>query len=62
MKFFDISLAITLKMCIVFFYLYRKKKDLITEIETLKNQYVDRENEVIRLQELLDRGQSDKIK
>ena len=62
MKFCDISLAITLKMCIVFFYLYRKKKDLITELETLKNQYIDRENEAIRLQELLDHVQFDKTR
>ena len=45
-----------------FLLFIQEKKDLITELETLKNQYVDRENEVIRLQELLDRGQSDKIK
>ena len=60
MNFLDINLAITLKMCIVFFYLYRKK-DLITELETLKNQYADCENEVIRLQKL-DHVQSDNTK
>ena len=61
MKFCVISLAITLKMYIVFFYLYRKK-NLITELETLKKQYADRENEVIPLQELLDHVQFDKTR
>ncbi|CAF1022017.1 unnamed protein product [Rotaria sordida] len=39
-----------------------EKKDLIEEFETLKNQYVERESEVLRLQELLERVQSDKTK
>ncbi|CAF4383321.1 unnamed protein product, partial [Rotaria sp. Silwood2] len=39
-----------------------EKKDLIEEFQTLKNQYAERENEVFRLQELLERMQSDKTK
>ncbi|CAF0894547.1 unnamed protein product [Rotaria sp. Silwood1] len=39
-----------------------EKKNLIEEFETLKNQYAERENEVLRLQELLERMQSDKTK
>ncbi|CAF3392662.1 unnamed protein product [Rotaria sp. Silwood1] len=39
-----------------------EKKNLIEELETLKNQYAERENEVLRLQELLERMQSDKTK
>jgi hypothetical protein len=36
--------------------------NLIQELETLKNQYTERDNEVIRLQELLERTQADKTK
>ena len=45
-----------------FLLFIQEKKDLIKELETLKNQYVDRENEAIRLQELLDHVQFDKTK
>ena len=45
-----------------FLLFIQEKKDLIKELETLKNQYVDRENEAIRWQELLDHVQFDKTR
>ena len=35
---------------------------MIDELDTLKNQYNERDNEVIRLTELLERAQTDKTK
>ncbi len=46
----------------VVFYFKKDKKNLIDELEILKNQYSERDNEVIRLQELLERVQADKTK
>lgn len=38
------------------------KQSLFDELETLKTKYVERDNEVVRLQELLERVQADKTK
>lgn len=47
----------------MFYFVFEKdKKNLFEELETLKTQYAERDNEVIRLQELLDRTQADKTK
>jgi hypothetical protein len=43
-------------------YFSKEKKNLIEELETLRNQYTERDNEVTRLQELLERTQADKTK
>ncbi|CAF5184774.1 unnamed protein product, partial [Rotaria magnacalcarata] len=39
-----------------------EKKDLIDELEMLKSKLIERENEGIRLKELLEHMQSDKTK
>lgn len=44
------------------FVFVKDKKNLFDELETLKNQYNERDNEVLRLQELLERVQADKNK
>ena len=40
----------------------KDKKSLLNELETLKTKYAERDNEVLRLQELLERVQADKNK
>ena len=48
------------RLCL--FVFVKDKKNLFDELETLKNQYNERDNEVLRLQELLERVQADKNK
>jgi hypothetical protein len=45
-----------------FFFYLQEKKNLFEEFETTKNQYAQCNNEVIRLQELVDHLQTDKTK
>lgn len=40
----------------------KDKKSLLNELETLKTKYAERDNEALRLQELLERVQADKNK
>lgn len=44
------------------FLFEQEKKDLIEELQALKNKYGERENEVLRLKELLENVQNDKTK
>jgi predicted nucleic acid-binding Zn-ribbon protein len=41
---------------------FKEKKSLFDELETTKNQYAECNNELIRLQELVERVQTEKAK
>lgn len=49
-------------MFVLIVFSFKDKKNLFEELETLRNQYNERDNEVLRLQELLERVQADKNK
>lgn len=46
----------------LFFSLEKEKKNLIEDLAIMKNQYADCNNELLRLQDIIDRLQADKGK